>query len=128
MSGVVPFAGLEMERHQLEHAHVRAFEVLEARPTLIGEGSDDVSREYEEARPGDERQEQPRIDACLERGRAIEPDERLEEGNEYDNEDRGKDGAPPAEVEPSGDDRQIVEREEGDLFVDEPMDRQHGAH
>src|SRR5262249_24489380 len=128
VSAVLPLGGLEVEGEQLEHRHVRALEVLQARAALIGEGADYVAGEDEESTPGDEREEECRIHpARRDGGVAVESNDGLEEGDESDDEHRRPDRAAPSEIEAGGDDRQMVEAQKGDLLVDEPVDHQHRA-
>ena len=105
VTSIVPLTGLEMEGHQLEHCHVRALEILEPGAPLIGECADGVSGQNEEPGPRDHREQEPEVQSRSDRRRAIEANERLEEGDEDDDEDRRPNGAAPAEIEPSSDDR-----------------------
>src|SRR5436309_3381063 len=105
-----------MKSHQLEHSHVRALEVLQSSATLIGQRTDDIAGEDEESRPRDHREQQVQIESCLDRGGSVQSDERLEEGNEDDDENRGPHCAAPAEIESGGNDGQVVEVEKSDLL------------
>ena len=88
VTGVVPLARLEMEGHQLEHGHVRAFEIFQSRPALIGQRADRIAGEDEEPGPRDHREQEPQIETGIDRGRAVQPHERLEECDKNDDEDR----------------------------------------
>src|SRR4051812_44019488 len=67
----------------------------------------------------------PGADSSLDGSGAVQPDERLEEGNENDDENRRPDSTSPAQIEAGGDDGQIVEVEKRDLLVDEPVNGEH---
>ena len=88
VTGVVPLARLEMEGHQLEHGHVRAFEIFQSRPALIGQRTHRVAGENQKAGPGDHRQQQSRIQSGFDCRQSIQSDKRLEKRDENDDEHR----------------------------------------
>ena len=115
---LIALGRLDVESEDFERREIRVLQVAETCRALLGESSDHISRQNQEAAPRDQCQHRVLGQAGIHSQTA----RRLEEEDECRDEQTGDHGKPPATIEAGEDDRQIIEAEKRDLLLDQGID------
>src|SRR2546427_10138851 len=117
---LVPVGGLEVKRQDVKYGHIGALQIVHALLPLLREQADHVAGKDQKAAPRNQREQGVEVES----GGTSQTLHRLEEDHENHHEDGRKNGRRSADVEAGEDDGEVVEAQERDFVVDQPVDAQ----